>query len=139
MNLKELIKLLKKAEDVVEIDKKRDEIKELIPNINVMFDYDQKNYAHQFDLWMHSVHTVVNLPRNLEDDMMYLAALLHDIGKPDSQCTSNRENDTNMHYYGHPQRSMEIVRDIVIPQLNEKGFVISCMEGKTTSVLCGIS
>ncbi len=123
MDLKELFNLLKTAENAEEIDKNRYKIEELISSVNVMFDYDQKNHAHQFDLWIHSVHTVVNLPRNMEDDMMYLAALLHDIGKPDSQCISNRLNDTDMHYYGHPQRSMEIVRDIVIPQLDEKGFV----------------
>ena len=46
-----------------------------------MFGYDQKNSAHQYDLWMHSLHVVCNLPRRMENDMVYLAALLHDIGK----------------------------------------------------------
>ena len=95
-----------------------------------MINFDQKNQAHQYDLWIHSLHTVINLPRNMEDDMLYLAALLHDIGKPDSVCVSNRPNDPNIHYYGHPQRSLEIVRDIVIPELDNKGFVISCMDVK---------
>ena len=53
--------------------------------------------------------------------MLYLAALLHDIGKPDSQCEGTREDDTNMHYYGHPKRSMEIMRDEVIPYLLDMG------------------
>lgn len=57
--------------------------------------------------------------------MLYLAALLHDIGKPDCQVAGKREDDTNMHYYGHPERSWEIVRDEMIPQLLQKGINLS--------------
>lgn len=121
MKLIDLIELLKSANSVEEIDEHRDEIALLIPMVRIMFDYDQQNHAHQYDLWNHCLHTVINLPRNLEDGMLYLAALLHDIGKPDSQCKGTREDDTNMHYYGHPKRSMEIVRDEVIPYLLDMG------------------
>ena len=121
MKLIDLIELLKSANSVEEIDEHRDEIALLIPMVRIMFDYDQQNHAHQYDLWNHCLHTVINLPRNLEDGMLYLAALLHDIGKPDSQCEGTREDDTNMHYYGHPKRSMEIVRDEVIPYLLDMG------------------
>lgn len=117
MKLIDLIELLKSANSVEEIDVHRDDITLLIPKVRIMFDYDQQNHAHQYDLWNHCLHTVINLPRNLEDGMLYLAALLHDVGKPDSQCKGMREDDTNMHYYGHPKRSMEIVRDEVIPYL----------------------
>ena len=55
---------------------------------------------------------------------LYYGALLHDIGKPDCKCHGKRDDDTNMHYYGHPQRSMEIVRDRVIPELISKGAVL---------------
>ena len=34
--------------------------------------------------------------------MLYLAALLHDIGKPDCPCRGTKPEDTNMRYYGHP-------------------------------------
>lgn len=118
MKWNELIKLLKTAKNAEDIDKYREEIIELIPTLKIMVDFDQKNHAHQYDLWMHSLHVVANLPRNLEDDMLYLAALLHDIGKPDCQCKPTKPNDISMHYYGHPKRSMEIVRDIIIPKLN---------------------
>ena len=121
MKLIDLIELLKSANSVEEIDVHRDDIALLIPMVRIMFDYDQQNHAHQYDLWNHCLHTVINLPRNLEDGMLYLAALLHDIGKPDSQCKGTREDDTNMHYYGHPKRSMEIVRDEVIPYLLDMG------------------
>lgn len=119
MCYKDLIKLLKTAEYAEEIDIHREEIAEIIPQIRVMFDYDQKNYAHQYDLWTHCLHTVINLERNMDDDMLYLAALLHDIGKPDCQVAGKRDGDTNMHYYGHPERSAEIVQDEIINTLYE--------------------
>ena len=125
MQFDELILLLKKKEDVQEIDKHREEIAEWLPRVRTMFEYDQKNRAHQFDLWMHCVHTVVGMPRNLEDDMLYLAALLHDIGKPDCQVKGKRPDDRDMHYYGHPLRSREIVETEVIPFLLEKGVELS--------------
>ena len=121
MKLSEVLELLKTANSVEEIDEHREAMALLIPKVRIMFDYDQQNHAHQYDLWNHCLHTVMNLPRNLEDGMLYLAALLHDIGKPDSQCKGTRENDTNMHYYGHQKKSMEIVRDEVIPYLLEMG------------------
>lgn len=107
------------------IDTQRERLVFYIPEISVMFDFDQCNRAHQYDLWYHCLHTVVNLPRSMDDDMLYLAALLHDIGKPDCRCRGIREGDPNMHYYGHPHRSMEIVRDHVIPELNATGVVLS--------------
>lgn len=130
MVLNELIELLKSADSTFEIDIKREEIAELIPAVRTMFDYDQQNHAHQYDLWMHSLNVVINLPRGLEDDMLYLAALFHDIGKPESQCKGSRQDDTNMHYYGHPKKSKEIVDSVIIPNLDQKGYEISCMDVK---------
>ena len=124
LQFEELIQLLKTAEDVQEIDKHREEIAQWIPQVRTMFEYDQQNAAHQFDLWMHCVHTVVGIPRNLEDGMLYLAALLHDIGKPDCQVKGKRPDDPDMHYYGHPMRSKEIVETEVIPFLLEKGAAL---------------
>ena len=107
MQFSELIDLLKSADSVDEIDKYREEIAELIPSVRGMFDFDQQNHAHQYDLWFHSLHTVVNLPKGVDDDMLYLAALLHDIGKPEAQCS--KEGDPNKHYYGHAEVSERIV------------------------------
>lgn len=121
MSYDELIKLLKTAESAEKIDKYREDIAELIPQVRRMFDYDQKNHAHQFDLWMHCLYTVVGLERGMDDDMLYLAALLHDIGKPDCQVRGSRPDDENMHYYGHPERSAEIVQDEILYTLYENG------------------
>lgn len=127
MTYDDMIGLLKTARSAEEITKYREQIAELMPQVRRMFDFDQKNHAHQYDLWMHCVHTVTLLPRDMEDDMLYLAALLHDIGKPDCQVAGVREGDRNMHYYGHPKRSREIVQDEILPGLYEKGVGI-CFE-----------
>ena len=121
MDLRELIKILRNATEVERIDKYKDEITMLIPETKVMMNFDQQNYAHQYDLWEHSLQTVVGLPKDMEDDMIYLAALLHDIGKPDWQGYDERDGKINMHYYGHPKRSMEITRDGIIPGLIARG------------------
>ena len=125
MTLNELFILLTTAQTVEEIDDRKDEISELIPQVKRMFAYNQHNDTHPHTLWMHCVQTVINLPKGIDDAMLYLAALLHDIGKPDCQVKGTREGDVNMHYYGHPIRSMEIVRDTIIPQLRENGYFLS--------------
>lgn len=124
MNYEEFLFLLKTAGTAREIDKYRTQIAQLIPQVVIMFGYDQKNQAHQHDLWMHSLHVVSGLPRNLDDDMLYLAALLHDIGKPDCRVPGKREDDPDMHYYAHPRRSREIVQNEVLPGLYEKGIYL---------------
>ena len=41
MDLSELVSMLKNAECAKDIDRKREEIGELVPAVKVMFDYDQ--------------------------------------------------------------------------------------------------
>ena len=47
--------------------------------------------------------------KDIEDDMVYLAAMLHDIGKPDCQIYDTKDGKINMHYYGHHKSIMTIV------------------------------
>ena len=125
MHIRELIRILREAGTAEDIDRYRNEITELIPKVAIMIGFDQKNYAHQYDLWMHSLHTVIGLPKETDDDMLFLAALIHDIGKPDCQTEGEKDGKVNMHYYGHPARSMEITRDEIIPGLLSKGENLS--------------
>ena len=62
--------------------------------------------------------------------MIYLAAFLHDIGKPDCQICDTKDGKVNMHYYGHPIRSMEIVRDDIVPYLLNKGNIITSEQNR---------
>lgn len=124
-NLQDLLYILKTADSVNQIDEIREVIATLILPIKVMFEFDQQNSAHQYDLWFHCLHTVIELPRNLDDDMLYLGALLHDIGKPVSQCKGKKEEDINMHYYGHPKKSAEIVRNEIFTDWDKRGIYLS--------------
>ena len=121
MNLADLITILRESDSAADIDRHRPDIVQLIPKVKIMLDFNQQNYAHQYDLWEHCLQTVVGLPKDIDDDMVFLAAMLHDIGKPDCQTYDTRDGMVNMHYYGHPQRSMEIVKDAIIPELLSKG------------------
>ena len=123
-----LIPLLKTAADIESLEAQRDAILFYLPQLAGMIGFDQRNHAHRYDLWNHCLHTVLNLPRSMDDDMLYLAELLHDVGKPECQCRGKREDDPDMHYYGHPKRSMEIVRDSVIPTLAERGVQLTAGE-----------
>ena len=121
MNLADLITILRKSDSAADIDRHRPDIIQLIPKVKIMLDFNQQNYAHQYDLWEHCLQTVAGLSKDIDDDMVFLAAMLHDIGKPDCQTYDTRDGKVNMHYYGHPQRSMEIVKDAIIPELLSKG------------------
>jgi len=125
MGLHELIEILRRATKIEEIDQYRVEITSLIPETKRMLSFNQQNYAHQYELWEHSLQTVIGLPKDIEDDMIYLAALIHDIGKPDCQIYDERDGKVNMHYYGHPLRSMEITRDEIIPGLTSRGEMLT--------------
>ena len=117
MQTGELIHLLRTSENFAEVNKKRTEIAQLLPEVAVMFDYDQNNSYHPYDLWEHCVRTALELPKEHPDDMLFLAALLHDIGKPQSRCAGRKPEDTESHYYGHPQMSLSIVKEKILQHL----------------------
>lgn len=125
MNLADLITILRESDSAADIDRHRADIIQLIPKVKIMLDFNQQNYAHQYDLWEHCLQTVAGLSKDIDDDMVFLAAMLHDIGKPDCQTYDTRDGKVNMHYYGHPQRSMEIVKNAIIPELLSKGEILS--------------
>lgn len=123
MDIRELMILLETAKSVSDIDAHREEIASLFPQVRDMFGFDQKNPYHQYDLWSHSLHTVLNLGRET-DGILYLAALLHDIGKPDSQVPAEGADGPYLEYFGHPERSLEIIRDEILPELRRTGNVL---------------
>jgi len=121
MTLNELIRLLRESTSPEEVDAHREEIAVLIPKTAVMFGYDQKTEKQNHDLWMHSVHTALNLPKDIEDDMVYLAALLTDIGKPDTQTPEKHGKEGEMYYPGHEEKSEEITAREILPALEAGG------------------
>ena len=68
----------------------------IIPELTACVGFDQRNFHHCFDVYTHSVTALDNTPPLLP---LRAAALLHDMGKPDT--FSLDENGTG-HFYGHP-------------------------------------
>ena len=123
MDYKELITLLRTAETVEMIDERREEIAELMPEVRNMFDFDQKTKYQNYDLWTHCLYTVKNLPKDLNDDLVFLAALIHDIGKTytQHQSTAKGIEEGEMSYEGHEEKGLEILNESVIPSLEKAG------------------
>ena len=127
MNWMELHSLLKTAYSVEKLDERREEIARLIPKVRIMFGFDQRHEAHPYDLWNHTLHVITELPKGIEDDMLYLSALLHDIGKPATQRKGEGPNG-NARHPDHPAVGAGIVRDEILPELEQSGILLSAEE-----------
>ena len=136
MNFEALISLLRNECSAEEIDLRREEISEWIPECRIMFGYDQHHPHHPYDLWMHCLHTLTALPRDIDDDMLYLAALVHDIGKPACRKHFTAGNPGGM-YHGHAQKSAEILQDTILPGLLRRGAVIDADSQKRAVFYAG--
>ena len=64
-----------------------------------MLPYDQNNSYHPYDLWEHCVRTALEIPKDIADDMLFIAAMLHDIGKTESCCAGRKEEDAKRLVY----------------------------------------
>lgn len=85
-----------------------DILSEVLP-IKNMFYFDQKNPAHPWDLWTHTLHVIKYSLEQLDvkDYKLALAALFHDLGKTRTikeEWNADREVIA-VHYPNHPQIS----------------------------------
>ncbi len=98
--------------------KYRDVFAVFIPEIEPMFDFDQRNYHHYLDVWEHTVKVVENSDANKSSR---LAALFHDIGKP---ATFALDENGVGHFKGHAKQS-EITARKILNRLRCDGATIS--------------
>lgn len=96
----------------------RDTVATIIPEIEKTFDFNQNNKYHTHDVYTHILHVVDNCKTTKFEIKM--AALLHDIAKPDSYV---EDEEGFGHFYGHPKMSA----DICAPML-KKQFKLSTIE-----------
>ena len=80
---------------------------EVIPELAAMFDLEQRNPWHIFDVWEHTVASVACAP---QDVIIRMTMLLHDIGKP--LCFTRGEDGIG-HFCGHNAISARLADDIL--------------------------
>ena len=71
----------------------------ILPELVPMFDFDQQNKHHLYDVWEHTLHTMEHIPPRPD---LRLVMLLHDCGKPARFSIDFRGDG---HFYGHAAES----------------------------------
>lgn len=79
----------------------------VVPELLPLRGFDQRNPNHCFDILGHAAAVCEAVP---PEPVLRLAALLHDLGKPD--CFFMGEDGVG-HFYGHAQRGAELVEPIL--------------------------
>lgn len=79
-----------------------------IPELKSMFDFQQNNPYHAYDVFGHTVHTIKQC--NSDDLVVKLAVFFHDFGKPHSYQDGE---DGIRHFKGHGKVSAEITDSIM--------------------------
>ncbi|NLP14171.1 MAG: CCA tRNA nucleotidyltransferase [Clostridium sp.] len=82
-------------------------LKHVLPEFDICFDITQNHPYHIYNVAIHSLHTVANIEKNTA---LRWTMLLHDTGKAVTKTTDNKGID---HFYGHPQKSMEIAKRVL--------------------------
>ena len=102
MNIVKLFEMLLSDKPSDVIKNNEDKIFLLIPELSLCKGFNQNNEWHIYDVYEHILKVVDNVPPNI---ILRLAALFHDIGKPESYFED--ENKVG-HFYGHWEKSKEI-------------------------------
>lgn len=88
-------------------------IEQIMPEIRKCIGFNQNNKYHKHDVYTHMT-SVADLC-DTDDFCIKIAALLHDIGKPDSYV---EDENGHGHFYGHPEVSYLIAQSIVKSDLS---------------------
>ena len=83
-------------------------IKKIIPEIEPCIGFEQNNPYHHHDVYLHML-SVTDLC-NTTDFCINMAALLHEIGKPN---TYTQDEEGFGHFHGHPKKSLEITEKVL--------------------------
>lgn len=81
--------------------------KVVLPEFDACMATPQKHAHHCYDVGEHTLESVRLVPN---DRILRWTMLLHDVGKPQ---TLTLDEDGTTHFYGHPQLSEEMARDIL--------------------------
>lgn len=82
----------------------------IIPEIEPMLGFNQRNPYHQYDVFMHTLHALENCPS--DDLITKLSVFFHDFGKPKS-AVPDVDDPNRLHFYGHGEVSTEMTNEIM--------------------------
>ena len=82
-------------------------LKFIIPELIECYKFEQYNIHHHKDVFEHTVIVLNNIEAKLE---LRLAALFHDIGKPN---VFTLDDNNNGHFYEHQKESSKICREVM--------------------------
>ena len=88
------------------LDEYRDVFAVFIPEIVPMFGFEQRSLHHCYDLWNHTLETIVNSP---EEELIRVSLFFHDLGKVDTRTFDG----VHHHFKGHPAVSAEYAHTIL--------------------------
>ncbi|MCX7921634.1 MAG: HD domain-containing protein [Clostridia bacterium] len=100
-----------------------DLLRYILPEVDVCFDTAQNHPYHVYNVGIHTLHAVANIPN---DRVLRWVMLLHDTGKPVTKTTDEEGID---HFYGHPHHSERIAEQV----LNRLKF-----DNKTLRKICAL-
>ena len=100
----ELLPLLCAPHGVEVLRQYRDIFAVVIPQLTPMFDFDQQNKHHLYDVWEHTLHTMEHIA---PDPCLRLVMLLHDCAKPACFSIDFRGDG---HFYGHAAKGAVLAR-----------------------------
>lgn len=86
---------------------KWDLLKYVLPELTDCFNTPQEHPHHIYDVGTHTIKAVDAIPK---DQVLRLAMLLHDIGKP---ATHTRDEEGIDHFYGHVEKSVKMSQKIL--------------------------
>lgn len=100
----ELLKILSYKEATRYIDEYRELFFIIIPRLKETYNFDQHNKYHIYDVFHHTLKVIDGVSNN---KYLKLAALFHDIGKPEKFFT---DEEGVGHFYGHWETSAKIFK-----------------------------
>lgn len=92
-----------------------------IPEIKLMFNYEQHTKHHDKDLWRHTISAIAAIEAT---PLLRMTMLLHDLGKP---AACRRDPDGTCHFKGHPNISAEMADKILHRLKYPKDFINTCI------------
>lgn len=83
----------------------------VLPEFDRMMECPQNTPYHMYNVGEHTIKVMENVP---DTKVMRWAALLHDVGKPDSMTMDKKDNNL-VHFYGHAK-----VGSLMVPEIMKR-------------------